>query len=192
MAEEIIRKELQFREQRRAFRKIPQVNAFMAAFRTVQSRRKFLVLDGPSRMGKTEYVRSLIEPVAILELNCASCVDPPLSGFKTSTHKLVLLDEGTVEMVLRNRKMFQCPNAHVQLGMSATNVHCYSVYLNNCMLVVCSNSWAHQLTVTPSEGADWIKANQVYIHISKPLWEQTGDTVQAAPSTSCVGNQSAA
>ena len=48
--------------------------------------------------------------------------------------------------------MFQCPNALVQLGMSATNIHSYAVYLNDCMLVVCSNSWAVQLSATPMDG----------------------------------------
>ena len=144
--------------------------AFQAAYRTDQSRRKFLVLDGPSRMGKTEFVRSMVEPAAILELNCASCVDPPLADFNARKHKLVLMDEGTVEMVLRNRKLFQCPNARVQLGTSATNCFSYSVYLNDCMLVVCSNSWAVQLSRTLAEGAKWIEANQIYVHVSEPLW----------------------
>ena len=85
LAGEIVRKEEEFRKKRCAFRKIPQVVAFMAAFRILQSRRKFLVLGGPSRMGKTEYVRSLVEPVAILELNCACCLDPPLGTFRTNT-----------------------------------------------------------------------------------------------------------
>ena len=170
LQEVIERKELKFRKHRCAFKKIPKVVAFQAAFRTDQSRRKFLVLDGPSRMGKTEFVRSMVEPVAILELNCASCVDPPLADFNAGKHKLVLMDEGTVEMVLRNRKLFQCPNARVQLGTSATNCFSYSVYLNDCMLVVCSNSWAVQLSRTPLEGAKWIEANQIYVHVSEPLW----------------------
>ena len=112
----------------------------------------------------------MVEPTAILELNCAPCVDPPLADFNAAKHRLVLMDEGTVEMVLRNRKLFQCPNARVQLGTSATNCFSYSVYLNDCMLVVCSNSWAFRLSRTMCEGAGWVEANQIYVHVSEPLW----------------------
>ena len=54
--------------------------------------------------------------------------------------------------------------------MSAASCHSYSAYLNDCMLVVCSNSWAAQLFRTPSEGAKWVETNQVYVHVSQPLW----------------------
>ena len=91
------RKELVFKEHRKAFRRIPRVEAFRAAYRAPQSRRKFLVLDGPSRTGKTEFVRSMVEPVAILELNCASCMDPPMADFDASTHRLVLFGEGSLK-----------------------------------------------------------------------------------------------
>ena len=87
--------------------------------------------------------------------------------------------------------MFQCPNALVQLGMSATNIHSYAVYLNDCMLVVCSNSWAVQLSATPMEGAEWAKANQVYVHVSEPLWIQAGKTPAAAAASSPAGKASA-
>ena len=118
VARHIERKEAEFRKHRCAFKKIPRVSAFMAAFRSDQSRRKFLVLDGPSRMGKTECVRSLVEPVAILELNCACCLDPPMADFMPATHRLVLLDEGTVEMVFKKPEIVSVP----QLPCTARHV----------------------------------------------------------------------
>ena len=187
VARQIESKELLFRQQRCAFKRIPRVTAFMAAFKHVQSRHKFLVLDGPSRMGKTEFVRSLVEPVATLELNCASCLDPPFSDFRPSVHRLVLLDEGSVEMVLKNRKLFQCPNSKIQLATSATNCHSYSVYLNDCMLVVCSNSWAAQLAYADNEGAKWIEANQIYLHVAEPLWIRPEAGVSASVASSSQG-----
>ena len=91
-------------------------------------------------------------------------------------------------MVLRNRKMFQCPNTFVQLGMSATNMYSYGVYLSDCMLVLCSNSWASQLMATPSEGADWVRSNQVYVHVDRPLWLKPGDAPEQPGSTSSAGS----
>ena len=111
----------------------------------------------------------------------------PIAGLQAKTHKLILMDEATVEMIVRNRKMFQCPNAWVQLGMSATNCHSYSVYLNNCMLVICSNSWASQLSATPMEGAQWVMANQVYVQVSEPLWVKARGTPPAPDASSSAG-----
>ena len=170
LVEEIARKEKHLNYERKPWQVIPEVVEWQRDIEVTRARRKFLVLDGPSRMGKTEFVRSLIEPVAILELNCASCLDPPLASFEAHRHRLILMDEGTVEMVCRNRKLFQCPNSFVQLGMSATNCHSYEVYLNNCLVVVCSNNWRAQLEKAPYEAGEWVVANQVYLYVSEPLW----------------------
>ena len=87
------------------------------------------------------------------------------------------MDEGTVGMILKNRKLFQCPNSKIQLATSATNCHSYSVYLNDCMLVVCSNSWAAQLALESHDGSKWIEANQIYVHVDEPLWIRPEATV---------------
>ena len=42
-------------------------------------------------------------------------------------HSLILVDEASVQMVLKNRKLFQAPNALVTLGTSPTNRDAYSV-----------------------------------------------------------------
>ena len=36
-------------------------------------------------------------------------------------------------MILKNRKVFQSPNAMVTLGQSKTNCHSYSMYLNETL-----------------------------------------------------------
>ena len=122
----IVEKELLFRKLQEEFVRIPRVEAFQKSYSFPQSRRKFLVLDGPSRLGKTEFVRSMVEPVAILELNCASVLDPPMKSFDHTVHKLVLFDKGSVDMVVRNKKLVQAATLLVSLATSATN--CFSCH----------------------------------------------------------------
>ena len=50
-----------------------------------QSRKRVLVLAGPSRAGKTEYVRQLFPLGAVLELNCAGVEYVRLPGLCDST-----------------------------------------------------------------------------------------------------------
>ena len=106
-----------------------------------RERRKFLVLDGPSRLGKTMYVKSLFGSDKTLELNCAGEADPQLQDFKHTQHKCVLFDEADPGMVSKYRKVFQCPNSVIQLGQSKTGCFSYPVYLNDCLLVICCNHW---------------------------------------------------
>jgi hypothetical protein len=87
-----------------------------------------------------------------------------------------LFDEASVQMVLKNRKLFQAPNALVTLGTSPTNRDAYSVCLNDTLLVICSNSWKLQVSLTPSVDAEWIRKNQVYVDVSEPLWVDAPET----------------
>ena len=46
-----------------------------AATQPFQRRKKFLVLEGPSGLGKTEFIKDLFGLEKVLELNCGSCGD---------------------------------------------------------------------------------------------------------------------
>jgi len=171
--ETIAAKEVEFAKARKPFKALKQVDELLQALAKPAERRKFLVLDGPSRMGKTQCAMSLFGRLATLEVNAAEEETPNLQDFDPQKHRCVLLDEAPPVMVLRNRKLFQCPNALVQLGQSKTNCHSYSVYLNDTLLIICSNSWACGVSRSPAAEADWIRANQVLITITEPMWQTT-------------------
>ena len=88
---------------------------------------------------------SLVPPGQGLGLNCAGCTDQPLRSFHHEKFSLVLFDEASTQLVLLYKKLFQGPNCEVCIGMSATIMYSYSVYLNETLLVVASNSWAEEL-----------------------------------------------
>ena len=139
-----------------------------------QRRKQFLVLAGRSGVGKTEYVRGLFGPQALLELNCANaaCV-PDLRAFDHETHKVVLFDEACVEMVLKNRKLFQAPACLIDLGHSPTGRDVYRVFLNDAVLVIASNKWTDEVANLASESdRAWIIANQVLVVVTESMFQE--------------------
>ena len=95
---------------------------------------------------------------------------PDLRAFRHTTHRCVLFDEASPEMVSSNRKLFQAGNSLVQVGQSKTACYAYSVYLNDALLVVSSNHWSETLERMPVSEARWLQANQVLVKVTRPLW----------------------
>ena len=105
--------------------RVPEVEAWKARYgRGVWRRKKFLVLEGPSGTGKTEFVRRLYGPTRTLELNCASLSTPNLRDYKPLEHKVVLWDEASPELVLTSTKLFQCPHAGSTWGTVPPRERC--------------------------------------------------------------------
>ena len=155
---------------RNAFKRIPAVEAWLKELSVPQDRRKFLVLDGPTRRGKTAFAFSLVEPGAALEVNCASVDDPPLRAFSRDKHRLILFDEASTHMVLKNKRLFQAPNTPVIVGSSPTNALTYSVFLGDTLLVVASNDWEQELAGLPAPLRDWLEGNMVFVSVQEKLY----------------------
>ena len=178
----IAAKEKILEKSRTPFRELPEVSALLKDLQECRDRRKFLVLDGPSRMGKTMYVKSLFGKDKTLELNCSGEEDPQMQGYKHTQHKCVLFDEAAPEMISKYRKLFQCPNAVVQMAQSKTGCFSYPVYVNDALLVICCNHWKEQLARMASSCTKWIEANQVLISVTEPLFQEAGPTHRAISS----------
>ena len=71
-------------------------------------------------------------------------------------------------MILRNRKVFQCPNAMVTLGQAKTNCYSYSIYLNESFLTIASNELQESVDCLSRASRDWIHADQVYVKVTRP------------------------
>jgi len=134
-------------------------------------RRKFLVLDGGSGFGKTEFARSLARsPLSYIELNCAHTEWVDLRAFSPDDHDLILWDECPAKLVLQNKKLFQGQASEVMLGQTNTSQHAYTVFVWNVKMVVCTNLWQLQLRTLSREDADWLEQNSIYVHVKAPLW----------------------
>ena len=112
------------RQELQPFPRWPIVDAWLAEVtKPLQTRKRCLVLQGPSRTGKTEFVRGLFPFGAVHELNCANLKDICLHGFDTLQHRAILWDEASASLVSKNRKVFQHPQCMVDLGHSPTGRH---------------------------------------------------------------------
>ena len=153
-------------------RTVPEVDAWEATFNEVKFRYDFLVLDGPSKMGKTLFCRSRSLGIeeSLLEVDCAGADTPDLSSYEFGKHRMVLCDEGSAAMVLRYKKLFQASASFTRLCSSKTNCHAYDVWAHQVKFVITSNRWAKELREMAWEDSEWLWQNSVYVYVDRPLY----------------------
>ena len=154
------------------WKQFKEVQFFLAQFSGhAMHRYKFLVLAGPSRLGKTVFARSLSQtPERVLEINCAAGKEPDLRAYRIRHHDVIVFDEINPTQVLDQRKLFQSCAAPVQLGSSATNCHSYTVFVWQKLLVLCSNDWEVQVGLCSAAEQDWLGKNSVLLQVEAPMW----------------------
>ncbi len=154
----------------RAFRSIPEVTAWLGSFDDLKDRYKFLVLDGASGLGKTRLAANMTTAEKFLLVDCASSTTPDVLDFVRGLHDVVLYDEAHVDMIIKNKKLFQSGIDIAKLASSATNNCAYSVWMHRVKQVVCSNVWESELKLLPDGDRDWINKNSIYVKVTSPLW----------------------
>ena len=151
---------------------LPDVKEWLESFNKKKYRYKFLVLEGPSMVGKTAYAESLSPGGALFHCDCASAVEPDLREYSADRSDSILFDEASVDLVLRCKRLFQAPPIEVCLGMSATNCMAYKVNVYRKRLTIASNRWSLEVAAAKKCDADWISDNSVHIKVERPLWVQ--------------------
>ena len=155
----------------RPWKEYPLVKLWEEQYAQARLRYGFLVLDGPSRMGKTQYARNLSQaPGRVLELNMAGCAKVDLRLYDPLVHDVLLFDECDPRAVLENKKLFQAGGAGISMQTSATNVHAFTVCVAEKKFVVCSNNWWCSVKALAWEDAEWLRANSYYLHVTSPMW----------------------
>ena len=101
----------------------PEVESFLREHSVLKDRYQFLVLTGPSGMGKTQFVRHLCRTAdGILELNCAGSSEIDMNDYLRKQHEVVLFDEASPACAINHKKLFQRPPCLVTWGHSATSM----------------------------------------------------------------------
>ena len=149
---------------------IPEVTEWTQTFNVVQMRYRFLVLEGPSCCGKTQYARGLVGPERCFVADCSGKNHPDLRGFQHGTHAVLLFDEISAERVIESKKLFQAGNEAVLCGSSPTNQFSYNVNVHQTMLIVASNKWSEQLRKLSEDDYQWLAQNSLHLWIFGPLW----------------------
>ena len=67
------------------------------------------------------------------------------------------------------------PPCWIDLGHSATGTLVCKVWVNDALFVIATNRWAAALEELVKEDRESLQANQVYVHVTQPLWVQEED-----------------
>jgi hypothetical protein len=132
---------------------------------------KFLVLHGPSRLGKTQFALHLFGPQHTFYCNCQSATEPNLKDFQREIHKAIVLDEVHAGMVVSNKSLFQCHAEGVSLMESRCQQFATSRFLYQVALILCTNNWCPQ-ELKDRENGDWLVKNSVVVSIEEPCWQE--------------------
>ena len=161
----------------RPFAPLPQfvqcwLESYQAKNAEGQTRRMPLVMEGPTRTGKTVRAKGFWGAAETLVLNCQGQEQPPMMEFAKSPtkYKCIVFDEADWKLVFKNKALFQAGNDPITLGQSRCNTNAYDVYVYAVPMIVCSNNFWEQCNRGGEEEA-WIKANIVHWHISEPVYE---------------------
>ena len=156
----------------RPFKTYPAVPEWQDQYNHMKHRYKFLVLSGPSRLGKTAFARSLKVPgTEYLELNCSANTDPDLRSYRWSLHSVIRFDEISPAQVASQRKLFQASASQIDLGTSSTQMYTYKVYVHMKRMVLCSNNWTAAVSQLPLDAGEWVRANTVLLEIKELIWD---------------------
>lgn len=162
------------------FKRYGAVSHWLTQYDFCLDRYKFLVLDGPSRLGKTAFMRSLTDPFSFCEINCSGGQSLDLRSYRVWQHTVVFFDEAKPSQVLSNKKMFQAGPLPVQLQTSMTNCFAYSIWLGGKKLCIAANDWALEMRSLNDSDRDWLASNSVYLAVTEPMWESEHPRVDVA------------
>ena len=157
----------------RPFRVIQPVEEWKkqySRFARIEGRYKFLVLTGPSCMGKTQFAKSLFGPQVTLVAPCQKVTEPNLRNFDREVHKCIVFDEIKSPSISGNKAVFQANTEIVELGWSQCGEHIYQNLLHGIACIVCCNDWMVGVA-NGSDDADWLFQNAIVYNCSEPLWQ---------------------
>ena len=157
---------LDLQTQLRKFRVPDDCHLWKAQYSMLLHRYRFLVLWGPSKTGKTQWVHWFVP--GILEINCGGGVTTPdLHDYDEEEHPGIFFDEASLKMIIALKKVFQAGNYPVKLGQTITGTFSYKVFCHKCMMVVATNDYEKDLSLLSKEDREWIQDNCRPVHIKK-------------------------
>ena len=143
------------RSRYKEFPVIPVVEDWFAQYETFDGRYKMLIIWGPTRMGKTEFIKARVGN-AFVHHDTVSW-----HGYDDDVHDAIIFDDvkGIYKYVSENRHLFQA-NDMATVQTSSTNCYAKSINVFKKKLIITSNS---------EPTGDWILANSFILEIFEPL-----------------------
>ena len=133
------------------------------------NRFKFLVLTGPSCLGKTQFAKSLFGTDSTMVVPCQGVKSPDLHEYRRSQHKCILFDEVSSKCIEENKAVFQANNDVVLLGQSPTGDYVYRRFLYGTAMICCTNTWMEGIE-RGSSAEEWLLTNSIVYHCTEKLY----------------------
>ena len=138
----------------------PGMNVWRDQYNAMRQRTKPCILTGPSQVGKTMYALHIFGNRELMTLlNVQMGMLPDLSQFRWGEHKGIVIDEGTPDLVVHNKRVFQGLPEMVYVNGSATHCHARKVYLHNVPIIVTCNDWWERYDNLPPVDQAWLDDN---------------------------------
>ena len=132
---------------------------------------KFLVYNGPTRLGKTERACHWFGPSETLVLNCQNVTTPSMREMMTGKWRAVVYDESDWRLPASQRALLQSAARPITLGQSNCNESVYSVVMHGVPQIICSNDFWKGKTPADMEAEMWIRENSYIVDITEKTWE---------------------
>ena len=177
MARESEHLQTMLKKQMKAFKTLPQAIVdwkeqyvpYMCHGQVQHTRFRPLVLDGPTRFGKTSMAKALFGENQTLVLQCKGVAVPCLQHYMKyrQRYKCILFDEAHWSLVQDNKMLFQGGPAPVTLGQSPTGQFCYDVLLYGVPMILCSNQF---LSGADEQQMDYLTKNLIIVSVTEQCW----------------------
>lgn len=151
----------------RPFKSIPAVTQWYLQYIHFRDRYDFLLLVGPSKMGKTQYAKHLLPEAKVFELSTN------WREFDPRVHKGIIFDDvsqfeddskSIFQYIMNNKPLFQACASEITLGKSKTGIYEYSVCVYKQPIIVCCNFDHFE------SRAGWIDSNACIVKVTEPLF----------------------
>lgn len=163
-------------EHRRQFISNPDaVNEWMDQYSQANwgriARFKVLVLDGPSRTGKTSWAQSFFGVNSTYVIDCQNKDTPALREYALAGRdkfRAIVFDEGNWQLIHNNKKVFQAGNEPITMAQTTTQQFTYSLWAYAVPMIVCSNNFWAEVT---EKAAEYLDANIVYVSVTDRVYQ---------------------
>ena len=197
-----VQKKLQ--HQLKRFKTYPNITMWLKQYWPINYgksfRFRFLVMEGPSSVGKTVLAKSFFSPDKTYYYNMQTAAEPDLRGFRVGHHRACVFDEITWQQVVKLKVLFQAGVDGADLGASQCNQYSYWRFLYGVAIICCTNEWlppkraersnrrghraSHRLDAedspeeevlykgpdVPDRDREWLETNSIYQEIKSPVW----------------------
>jgi hypothetical protein len=131
---------------------------------------KVLVLDGPSRTGKTSWAQSFFGMTSTFVIDCQNKDTPALREYALAgrdKYRAIVFDEGNWQLIHNNKKLFQAGNEPITMAQSPTQQFTYSLWAYAVPMIVCSNNFWTDVT---EEAVKYLNANIVFVSVQDQVY----------------------